>query len=138
MRTASRRISLVLVTTGVLVLPSLALAGKTSYEAHVGKHTVIGFDLKDGSKMKIVDFFWDGLSCGADSFTAGLGDPVAVKSDGSFKSKQPVAGAAEGVQIDAKLKGQVSDDASKVKATLKLTGDCETGKVAFTAKPTTN
>jgi hypothetical protein len=136
MRGASRRISVVLVATGVLVLPSLALAGKTAYEAHVGKHTVIGFDLKEGSKTKIVDFSWDGLSCGADSFTAGLGDPITVKSDGSFKSKQPVAGAAEGVQIEAKLKGQVNGDASKVNATLKLTGDCENGKVDFTAKPT--
>jgi hypothetical protein len=119
----------------ILLVPAVALAGKISFDAHVGSKTIIGFALKQGAHPKIVDFSWDGLKCGQDSFTAGLGDPIKVKSDGSFKSSQPVAGAAEGVQIDAKLKGTVADDASKVTATLKLTGDCETGKLDFTAKP---
>jgi hypothetical protein len=118
-----------------LTLPAIAFASKTFFTAQVGSQTVIGFELKQGQKSKIVDFSWDGLKCGSDSFTAGLADAITVKSDRSFKSKQQVAGAAEGVEILANLKGAVAKDASKVTGTLKLTGDCESGKVDFTAKP---
>ncbi|MDX6581679.1 MAG: hypothetical protein QOI10_863 [Solirubrobacterales bacterium] len=115
----------------VVALAASAMASKTFFTATKGKASIF-LALKSGSKQKIVDFSWDGLKCGPDRFTAGLGDAIKVKNDGSFKSEQPVAGAAEGVEIAAKVKGQVGQHVAKVTGKLKLTGDCET-KVNFTA-----
>jgi hypothetical protein len=123
----SARWKLILGVASVLVvaLAASAMASKTFFTATKGK-TSIFLALKSGSKQKIVDFSWDGLKCGSDRFTAGLHDAIKVKNDGSFNSEQAVAGAADGVQIAAKVKGQVGQRVAKVTGKLKLTGDCET------------
>ena len=115
-----------------LALPAIAIGSKTFFTATDGKASIF-ITLKDqGGKQKIVDFEWDGLKCQSDRFTAGLGDNIKVKNDGSFESEQPVEGAAEGVEIDAKLKGQVNQRKGKISGKLKLTGDC-INKTEFTA-----
>jgi hypothetical protein len=126
------RLAVALAAILVVVVAGTALASKTFFTATDGK-TSIFMALKDsGGKQKLVDFSWDALKCGGDSFTAGLDDPIKVKNDGSFESEQPVAGAAEGVEIEAKVKGQVNEHKAKITGKLKLTGDC-VNKTEFTA-----
>jgi hypothetical protein len=112
-----------------LVVPAAALGSKTFFSATDGK-ALITFALKSGQKEKITDFSWDGLKCAGDRFAGGLEDPVKVHKDGSFESEQPVPGT----DLEAKLKGTVSKDATKVNGKLKLTGDC-INKVTFKARP---
>jgi hypothetical protein len=122
----------VIVAVAVFV-PATAFASKTFFTASDGKASIF-MALKDqGGKQKITNFEWDGLKCGpGNRFTAGLGKAIKVKSDGSFKSEQPVEGAAEGVEIEAKVKGHVSQRVAKITGKLKLTGDCA-NKTEFTA-----
>ena len=115
-----------------LFVPATALASKTFFTATDGKASLF-LTLKDqGGKQKRVDVSWDGLKCEGDRFTGGLDDAIKVKSDGSFKSQQPIIGLAEGVDIDAKMKGQVNERKAKITGTLKFLGDCRT-KASVTA-----
>jgi hypothetical protein len=120
--------------TVLVLVPGAALGSKTFFSATDG-NTLLSFALKTGSeKQKLVDFQWDKLKCGSDRLTAGLGDPVKVQKDGSFESEQTVVDAPDGMEIEAKLKGQVAKDATKVTGKLKLTGTCGS-KVTFKATP---
>jgi hypothetical protein len=126
------RMTVGVVAVMMLALPAIALGSKTFFTASDGKASIF-MGLKDsGGKQKIVDFSWDGLKCGSDRFTGGLDDAIKVKNDGSFESEQPVSGTSEGVEIDAKLKGQVNQNVAKIAGKLKFTGDCE-GKADFKA-----
>ena len=129
-----KRTAVGVVAVMVFVLASTAIASKIFFTATDGKASIfMALKDKDG-KQKLVNFEWDGLKCvpGGDRFTAGLGDAIKVKSDGSYKSEQPVEGAAEGVEIDAKVKGQVNQHKAKITGKLRLTGDCD-NKTEFTA-----
>ena len=116
----------------LLLVPATALSSKVFYSATDGK-ALITFAIKSGKKEKITDFSFDGLKCGGEHLAGGLEDPVKIKrKDRTFESEQQVT---ETDDLEAKLKGKVSKDATEVNGRLKLVGvDCAT-KVTFDAAP---
>jgi hypothetical protein len=114
-----------------LAVPALASA-PARFEGKVGKKAVLSFDAKTNAKgavKKIEDFAWDGLKCGREGFTGGASKSIVVHK-GSFHSTQPVNVGT----LTLHLSGKFNKAYTKASGTLKITGECSTGKKSWSVK----
>lgn len=107
-------------------------AGQSFYAGTAGDAGVSLSTLDEGGKPRSIQTLdWDGLPCGGDVVTGSISKPIRIKRR-SFSDRQPVAG----VQADLTLRveGEFEHHHEKARGTLRITGSCNSGPVAFSVR----
>ena len=86
---------------------------------------------KGGKVRSIRTLDWDGLRCGGERFAGGTSEPIRVKRR-RFSDRQAVAGVK--ADLTVKVRGKFKHRYRKVRGTIRITGDCKSGPVDFSAR----